>query len=128
MRLTALGQAQRRLAKTINLVITVLRRGAVMASRNVRATHKKHLQDIEVMQAYLNEAIATADHQVMLMALRNIAEAQEDGITGLAERANLSRNSMYKMLSSNGNPKLDTFLKVIHGLGLDISVGKSHAA
>ena len=99
-----------------------------MASRNVRATHNKHLQDIEVMQEYLNEAIATGDHQVMLMALRNIAEAQEDGITGLAERANLSRNSMYKMLSSNGNPKLDTFLKVIHGLGLDISVSKAHAA
>lgn len=99
-----------------------------MASSNARATHNKHLQDIEVMQAYLNKAIATGDHQVMLMALRNIAEAQEDGITGLAACANLSRNSMYKILSSNGNPKLDTFLKVIHGLGLDISVGKSHAA
>ena len=89
-----------------------------MATRNVRHTHNQHLRDREVASAYLNEALESDD----LMALRNIAEAQEDGITGLAARATLGRESMYKMLSSSGNPKLSSFVKVIHGLGLRFSV------
>lgn len=56
------------------------------------------------------------------MALRNIAEAQEDGIAGLADRSNLSRESMYKMLSATGNPKLSSFTKLIHGLGLKLKI------
>lgn len=93
-----------------------------MATRNVRQTHNQHLRDREVASAYLNEALESDDPTVVLMALRNIAEAQEDGITGLAARATLGRESMYKMLSSSGNPKLSSFVKVIHGLGLRLSV------
>jgi probable addiction module antidote protein len=93
-----------------------------MATRNVRHTHNQHLRDREVASAYLNEALESDDPTVVLMALRNIAEAQEDGITGLAARAALGRESMYKMLSSSGNPKLSSFVKVIHGLGLRFSV------
>jgi len=94
----------------------------MMATRNIRHTHNLHLSDREVASEYLNEALETDDPSVVLMALRNIAEAQEDGISGLASRAMLGRESMYKMLSSNGNPKLSSFVKVVHGLGLRFSV------
>ncbi len=60
------------------------------------------------------------------MALRNIAEAQEGGIAGLAARAQLGRERMYKMLSGAGNPKLSSFTKVIDGLGLHLKV-QTHA-
>lgn len=93
-----------------------------MATRNVRATHNKHLRDPEVATEYLNEAIESGDKSIVLMALRNIAEAQPDGITGLAERAGLGRESMYKMLSSSGNPKLDSFIRLVRGLGLQIKI------
>lgn len=56
------------------------------------------------------------------MVLRNIAEAQEYGISGLAARSHLGRESMYKMLSSTGNPKLTSFTQVIGGLGLKLKV------
>jgi probable addiction module antidote protein len=56
------------------------------------------------------------------MALRNIAEAQQDGISGLAVRSNLGRESMYKMLSKTGNPKLSSFTRVIQALGLKLRV------
>ncbi|MFT6732128.1 MAG: putative addiction module antidote protein [Polaribacter sp.] len=62
------------------------------------------------------------DAAVILMALRNIAEAQEDGIAGLAARSELGRESMYKMLSEKGNPKLSSFTKLIHGLGLKLKI------
>lgn len=87
-------------------------------ARNIRATHNTHLRDPEVAAEYLSEALEEGDAAVILMALRNIAEAQEDGIAGLATRSHLGRESMYKMLSANGNPKLASFTKVIQGLGL----------
>ncbi len=93
-----------------------------MATRNVRATHNKHLRDPEVATEYLNEAIESGDKSIVLMAIRNIAEAQPDGIAGLAARAGLGRESMYKMLSSSGNPKLDSFIRLMRGLGLHIRI------
>ncbi len=91
-------------------------------ARNVRATHNEHLRDSEVAAEYLSDALEEGNAAVILMALRNIAEAQEDGITGLATRSELGRESMYKMLSATGNPKLDSFTKIIHGLGLKLKV------
>lgn len=91
-------------------------------TKSVRETHSHYLRDTEVAAEYLSEALEDGDPSVILMALRNIAEAQEDGISGLAERAALGRESMYKMLSDSGNPKLSSFTKVINGLGLHLKV------
>lgn len=95
-------------------------------ARNVRATHSEHLRDPEVAAEYLNTALEDGEPSVVLMALRNIAEAQEGGIAGVAERAQLGRESMYKMLSSSGNPKLSSFTKLIRSLGLHIEVRAGH--
>jgi probable addiction module antidote protein len=93
-----------------------------MAKKSVRAIHNKHLRDPEVAAEYLNEAFASGDNTIVLMALRNIVEAQEGGIAKVAERAELGRQSMYKTLSETGNPKLDTLTALFHGIGLQISV------
>ncbi len=90
--------------------------------RKVKETHNEQLRDPKVAAEYLSDALEDGEASVILMALRNIAEAQEDGISGLAIRSELGRESMYKMLSANGNPKLSSFNKVIHGLGLKIKV------
>lgn len=95
-------------------------------ARNVRATHNEHLRNPDVAAAYLSEALEEGDPAVILMALRNIAEAQEDGISGLALRSHLGRESMYKMLSASGNPKLSSFSQVLHGLGLKLKVEADH--
>jgi len=94
-------------------------------TRNVRETHSQHLRDPDVAAEYLSDALEEDDPSIVLMALRNIAEAQEGGIAGLAARAHLGRESMYKMLSGSGNPKLSSFTKVIQGLGLHLQV-KAH--
>ncbi len=91
-------------------------------TRNVRETHSEHLRNPEIAAAYLSDAFADGDSTVILMALRNIAEAQEDGVGGLAKRSHLGRESIYKMLSKHGNPKLSSFTKVINGLGLKLKV------
>ena len=81
--------------------------------RKVKETHNEQLRDPKVAAEYLSDALEDGEASVILMALRNIAEAQEDGISGLAIRSELGRESMYKMLSANGNPKLSSFNKVI---------------
>jgi len=91
-------------------------------TRNIRTTHNKHLRNSQVAAEYLSDALAESDPGVVLMALRNIAEAQEGGMAGLAARTQLGRESMYKMLSEEGNPKLSSFTKVIRGLGLHLKV------
>ena len=73
-------------------------------------------------QNILNLALQEDDPGIVLMALRNIAEAQEGGIAGLAARSRLGRESMYKMLSERGNPKLSSFTRIIHSLGLCLKV------
>ena len=91
-------------------------------NRNVRSTHDQYLRDPKTAAEYLSEALEDGDPSVILMALRNIAEAQEGGIAGLALRSDLGRESMYKMLSSSGNPKLSSFTKLVQGLGLRLRV------
>jgi probable addiction module antidote protein len=89
---------------------------------NIRAIHSRHLQDQKVAAEYLSAALDDGDPAVILMALRNIAEAQEGGVSSLAKRSSLGRESMYKMLSKTGNPKLSSFTKVIQALGLKLKV------
>ena len=50
------------------------------------------------------------------MALGDIARAK--GMTEVARRAGLGRESLYKALSPNGNPELATVMKVMEALGL----------
>ena len=96
--------------------------------RSVRETHNEQLRDSEVAAVYLSEALEDSDTATVLMALRNITEAQVDGIAGLAARTHLGRESMYKMLSRTGNPKLSTFTKVLRGLGLKLKVERALAS
>ena len=91
-------------------------------TRTPRATPNQHLRDPGLAAEYLSEALDDGNPSVVLMALRNIAEAQEGGIAKLASKSDLGRESMYKMLSAKGNPKLSSFTKIINSLGLKLRV------
>ena len=49
-------------------------------------------------------------------ALGDIARAH--GMTQIARETGLSRESLYKALSPEGNPELATVLKVVHAMGI----------
>jgi probable addiction module antidote protein len=76
---------------------------------------------------YLAVALAQADQaggqQALLAALRHIAEAQ--GMSAVAERAGMPRESLYRALSPRGNPTLKTWLAVLNATGLQLSVARS---
>jgi probable addiction module antidote protein len=71
---------------------------------------------------YLKAAIEDTDEpQVLLIALRQIAEAQ-GGIAKVAKAAGVERESLYRALSPRGNPRLSTLFAVTRAMGLTLTV------
>jgi probable addiction module antidote protein len=58
------------------------------------------------------------DGLLIRTALNDIARAQ--GMTQVARDAGLGRESLYKALSSTGNPEFATIMKVMKALGLKL--------
>lgn len=80
------------------------------------------LKDPERALAYLNAAFDDEDERVFLLALKNVLEAQGGDMSAIAEEAQLSRQSLHKILSKNGNPKLTSLRSVLHALGYDLAI------
>ena len=59
--------------------------------------------------------------EVFLLALRNVAEAQ-GGVAKLADKANLNRENLYRMLSERGNPELQSLDAILHALGFPLAI------
>ncbi len=78
------------------------------------------LRTPEEMAAYLDAWLTEApdDAAGIARALGDIARAQ--GMSKVARESGLSRESLYKALSEDGNPSLATVLKVAKALGLQL--------
>ena len=70
--------------------------------------------------AYLESAFETKDAAFIAEALGDVARAR--GMTKVAKAAGLSRESLYKALSSDGNPEFATILRVIDALGFTLAI------
>lgn len=55
-----------------------------------------------------------------LKALRNVAQANQ--MTKVAEEAGIKRESLYRALSEDGNPRFDTLTAILAALGLKLSI------
>jgi len=80
-----------------------------------------HLRSEADMVAYLQACLEEApdDAALLAAALGDIARAR--GMMGLARETGLTREGLYKALSKDGNPSLDTVLKVVKALGLKLT-------
>jgi probable addiction module antidote protein len=76
----------------------------------------EHLETVEDMAAYLEAALEEGDPALIAAAMGDIARAK--GITQIARETGLGRESLYKALSTEGNPEFATVLKVVKALGL----------
>ncbi|HLB57286.1 MAG TPA: transcriptional regulator [Gammaproteobacteria bacterium] len=74
---------------------------------------------------YLQEALSDfqsdGDTEVLMLSIRHIAQAR-GGIAELAKKAHLNEKTLYRTLSSSGNPRLDTFGKLFSVLGFQLRV------
>ena len=80
----------------------------------------EHLETEMDMAAYLDAALEDGDAALVVAALGDIARAK--GMSQIARDAGLGRESLYKALSTTGNPEFVTILKVVRALGLQLHV------
>ena len=77
---------------------------------------EQYLTSPEAITEYLKSAFESGDVSVIADALGVIARAQ--GMTALAEKTGLSRQTLYRSLSADGRPELATILKVTEAFGV----------
>lgn len=80
----------------------------------------KYLDTPEAIATYMTEALETGDPAFVADALGVIARAR--GMTEVAREAGVSRESLYRALSAEGNPEFGTVMRVAQALGLQFSI------
>jgi probable addiction module antidote protein len=84
-----------------------------------------YLNDEQTIAEYLTAALEDPNPDVFLAAVRDVARAR--GMAQLAKDAGLGRESLYKALTPGAKPRYDTVLKLLHALGVKISVTPVHS-
>jgi probable addiction module antidote protein len=78
------------------------------------------LKDPVEAAAYVEAVLELDDPAALLVALRAVAKAH--GMAEVARRADMGDKTLFRALSEDGNPTLSTITKVLHAVGLRISV------
>ncbi len=83
-----------------------------------------YLDDEQTIAAYLSASLEDPNPDVFLTAVRDVARAR--GMSQLARSAGLGRESLYKALTPGAKPRYDTIFKLLHALGVKLSVAPAH--
>jgi|SRR3954451_22287334 probable addiction module antidote protein len=78
----------------------------------------EYLDSPEAIATYLSEAFETNDPSYITEALGTVARAR--GMSAVAKDAGLSREHLYKALSSEGHPEFGTVMRVLNSLGVHL--------
>jgi probable addiction module antidote protein len=80
----------------------------------------EYLETDEDIAGFLNDMLLEGTPADFRHALSIAARAR--GMTEIAEKANVTRASLYKSLSEDGEPRFDTIRRVITAMGLKLAV------
>ena len=78
------------------------------------------LDSDEALIEYLNLALEGNDPKYFAKALGNVARAK--GMSSISDATGLGRQALYRALSSNGNPRIDTLFKVLDTLNVRLAI------
>ena len=81
------------------------------------------LKTADDIAAYLEAVFEDGDPALINHALGVVARAK--GMTEVAQRTGMGRQSLYKALSADGHPEFSTVLNVMRALGLRLTVTAS---
>ena len=79
-----------------------------------------YLKTPEAIADYLSEAFETGDETFIAEALGTVARAK--GMADIANETGLSREGLYRSLSSQGRPELATAMKVLDAFDMRLVV------
>ena len=77
------------------------------------------LDSDEALVEYLNVALEENDPKYFAKALGNVARAK--GMSSVSEATGLGRQSLYRALSDDGNPRIDTLFRVLDALEIKLA-------
>ena len=78
------------------------------------------LESDEALVEYLNVALEENDPRYFAKALGNVARAK--GMSSISEASGLGRQALYRALSSEGNPRIDTLFRVLDSLNVRLAI------
>lgn len=76
----------------------------------------KYITEPEDVIEFLNDAFESGHAPYIAKVLGVIARSE--GMSKIAEKTGVNRQALYTALSENGNPTLETLLKVMTALGI----------
>ena len=79
-----------------------------------------YLDSEETIAEYLSAALENPDADAFLVAVRDVAKAR--GISTVAAKAGLGRESLYKALKLGAQPRFDTIRRLLGALGVKLDV------
>ena len=85
----------------------------------------EYLDNEEIIAEYLSEAAAVENPDVLLSAIGDVAKAR--GMTEIAEKSGLGRESLYKAFAVGAKPRHETLSSVLRALGLKFSIVPAEA-
>jgi probable addiction module antidote protein len=83
----------------------------------------EYLDTAEAVTIFMEEALETNDPAFITHCLGVVARSE--GMSEVASKTGLSRESLYRALSKEGNPEFATIIKVLAALGLRLTVSKA---
>ena len=91
-----------------------------MAITTARWDVAEFLDNEEAIFAYIEAAFVDGDPVIIRKALGDVARAR--GVTAMSKEAGVSRETLYKALSEDGDPRMSTLMGVVKAMGLRLSV------
>jgi probable addiction module antidote protein len=79
-----------------------------------------YLDSEEVIAEYLNLALGSGDTDLLLSAIGDVAKIR--GLPKIARDTGLGREYLDKTLSTGGQPRFESVLKVLRALGMQLRV------
>jgi probable addiction module antidote protein len=80
----------------------------------------ERLDSNDEIRHYLDAAFEDGDPAIIKNALANAARAR--GMSEIAKDAGITRAGLYRALSEDGNPTLETMLKLTRALGVRLAI------
>ena len=94
-----------------------------MPTQDYRIDLLKRLTNPEYAAQYLkaafDETLADGNKSAFLLALKNVVEATEE-IRTISKEASISCQHLYRILSEEGNPTLETLTSLLQAVGMTI--------
>ena len=91
-----------------------------MSAGLTRFDASEYIETEEGARAFLEDAMESRNAAVIAGAIGAVAKYK--GMSAIARETGMSRESLYRALSEDGNPQLATVLKVLEAMGLKLSV------